>query len=647
MKGMSLPSGFLDELRSRLSLSQVVGRKVMWDRKKSNQGKGDMWAPCPFHHEKTASFHVDDRKGFYYCFGCHVKGDAISFVRETENVGFMEAIQMLASEAGMVMPERDPQAQEKSDKRAILFEVMEKAVRFFRMSLGTSAGAQARAYLEKRGLDPNTLNRFEIGFAPNDNAALRTALEGQGVTLEQLIETGMSATSDDGRPPYDRFRNRIMFPIRDGRGRCIAFGGRAMDPNARAKYLNSPETILFDKGRNLYNLGPARAAVGKDHSLIVAEGYMDVIALSQGGFEGAVAPLGTAVTEDQLHLMWRIAPEPIIALDGDKAGIRAAHRVIDLALPHLRSGQALRFAMMPAGQDPDDLLRSGGPEAVKQVLEAAQPMVQLMWAREIEGQTFDSPERKAALDKRLFEKTSQIQDAVLRGHYEAALKDLKWQHFRARPKGAPWSPKARVPVQSTTKASELVAADENVTNYIRESVLLAVLIHTPPLLNEFADQLFMLDLETPELDQMLRVMRNMGDETTTTIRSEISRLMGVEPLEKLMRSRHVSITPCLRVPDNIEMARMTVQEELAKIGSNKGLAVELNEAISEQDRIIDDTILWRLGQAADAKNRASRSDNEDRAQYDLGDNGARINREEREKLDALLSKINYGKKGNS
>ncbi|MDJ0827249.1 MAG: CHC2 zinc finger domain-containing protein, partial [Rhodobacter sp.] len=250
---MSLPPGFLDELRTRTSLAQVVGRKVMWDARKSNQGKGDMWAPCPFHQEKTASFHVDDRKGYYYCFGCHAKGDAISFVRETENVGFMEAVEILARETGLQMPARDPKAQEKADRRAVLADVMEQAVQHYRLQLKTAAAAPARDYLEGRGLDAAALERWEIGFAPDARQGVFAHLTGKGVAADLVIDAGLAAKPEDGGAPYDRFRGRIVFPIRDARGRAIALGGRAMDPAARAKYLNSPETELFDKGRSLYN----------------------------------------------------------------------------------------------------------------------------------------------------------------------------------------------------------------------------------------------------------------------------------------------------------------------------------------------------------------------------------------------------------
>jgi len=408
---MSLPHGFLDELRTRVSLAQVVGRKVVWDARKSNAAKGDLWAPCPFHQEKTASFHVDDRKGFYYCFGCHAKGDALSFLRETENLSFMEAVEVLAREAGMTMPARDPQAAEKADRGRELSEVLEAAARHYRRQLASNAGSAAREYLERRRLDPATQERFGLGFAPDDRRGLIRAMADQGIGADRLAEAGMAILPDDGGEPYDRFRGRVMFPIRDGRGRMISFGGRALSPNAQAKYLNGSDTILFNKGHTLFNLALAREAAAKGATVIMAEGYMDVIALSQAGFAGAVAPLGTAVTAEQLQLLWRLAPEPVVMLDGDKAGLKAALRVIDLALPLLEAGRALRFATLPEGLDPDDLIRERGGASMAAVIAAAEPMVNLLWRRETEGKVFDSPERRAMLDKALRASIRNIPDA--------------------------------------------------------------------------------------------------------------------------------------------------------------------------------------------------------------------------------------------
>jgi DNA primase len=643
---MSLPPGFLDDLRNRISLSQVVGRKVMWDARKSNQAKGDLWAPCPFHQEKTASFHVDDRKGFYYCFGCHAKGDAIGFVKETENVEFMEAIEILAREAGLPMPARDPKAQEKADRRSLLVGVMEQAVQFFRLQLRTGAASAARDYLARRGLSEQALERWEIGFAPDGWQNLWDHLTGKGVAEDLILGAGLAKPSNTGKRPYDTFRNRIMFPIRDARGRAIAFGGRAMDPNDTAKYLNSPETELFDKGCNLYNHGPAREAAGKGQPLIVAEGYMDVIALAEAGFGASVAPLGTAITETQLQLLWRIAPEPIIALDGDTAGLRAALRLIDLALPMLEAGQSLRFAIMPEGQDPDDLLRAKGPQAVQAVLDEAMPMVRLLWQRETEGKSFDSPERKAALDKALREKIKLIRDASIRQHYGQEIKDLRWQLFRPqRSSGAGWSPRKSVQVAPTpgAKTSLLAAAGEGAEEHLREAVILAAVIATPTIAIEFEAGLETLRCADPDHAALRDMVLRVGIDTPDRLWPEIDAQLGAAPLEKLHALRHVAITPCVRNPGDPELARMTVAEELAKLSAMRGVLAEVAEAAEDLGGIADEAVTWRLGQAAEARNRAMRSQQEDKAEYDLGDNGARINRDERAALDALLENISFSK----
>ncbi|EAU45718.1 DNA primase [Salipiger bermudensis] len=653
---MSLPPGFLDELRNRTSLVQVVGRKVMWDNRKSNQAKGDMWAPCPFHQEKSASFHVDDRKGFYYCFGCHAKGDAISFVRESENVEFMEAIEILAREAGMPMPARDPQAAKKADRREQLSEVMEQAVRFFRMQLRAGAATEARAYLDRRGLKEDVRDRFEIGFAPEGWQNLWDHLRGQGVAEDLILGAGLAKASDRGKAPYDVFRNRIMFPIRDARGRAIAFGGRAMDPRDNAKYLNSPETELFDKGRNLYNHAPAREAAGKGQPLIVAEGYMDVIALSEAGFGASVAPLGTAVTETQMQLLWRITDEPIVALDGDKAGLRAAYRVIDLALPLLQAGKTLRFALMPEGKDPDDLLRAEGAGAVSKVLEGAMPMVQLLWRRETEGKVFDSPERKAALDARLRDVLRQIQDPGLRRHYGDEIKELRFQLFRPqRPKrafggggaGGPrraWN--APAPPSASVKSSLLVAAGDTAENELREAVILAVLLSTPELIAEFEQGLEMLNCTDPVRASLRDVLLRNNADSAAALREEAEYRIGPEPLENLLAARHVAVVPCVRRPGDIELARMTVAEELSKITARSGAAAEIAEAEEDLEHLADEALTWRLAQAAKARNEAVLRKDEGEMDYDFGPNGARLDKDERDAFKALTEQIRFSKHGN-
>ena len=652
---MSLPPGFLDELRSRLSLAQVVGRKVMWDARKSNQGKGDMWAPCPFHQEKTASFHVDDRQGFYYCFGCHAKGDAISFVRETENVGFMEAVEILAREAGLAMPARDAKAAEKADRRSQLVEVMEQSVQFFRLQLRTGAGAAARDYLAGRGLDAAALERWEIGFAPDGWQALWEHLRAKSVAEELILEAGLARESQKGGKPYDVFRNRIMFPIRDARGRAIAFGGRAMDPEDNAKYLNSPETALFDKGRVLFNMGPARAAAGKGAALIVAEGYMDVIALSQAGFGAAVAPLGTAVTEEQLRLLWRMADEPVVALDGDRAGLGAAMRLVDLALPLLEAGKSLRFALMPEGLDPDDVLKAQGPGAMQALIDGALPMVELLWRRETEGKVFDSPERRAALDLKLRNAIKQIQDPSIRSHYGQAIKDRRWQLFRAQGQGQgragsnaggrKWAPKGPPPVTPSARGSVLVSGSDAVQDVLREAVILATLIENPDLIERHLARLERLGMALPDHRAMLAVLLRHDPDAGADLRGEIIAAIGPEPVEKLFALGHVRISPPMRHPGDVTIASQCLAEELTKLETGQGALREVEEAAQDIAEAADEGLTWRLGQAAQAREQAFRGQDEDTATYDVADSGALMNRDEREAFEALLRDVQTTKKG--
>ncbi|WP_172293578.1 DNA primase [Pseudoruegeria sp. HB172150] len=649
---MSLPPGFLDELRSRTSLAQVVGRKVMWDPRKSNQGKGDMWAPCPFHQEKTASFHVDDRKGYYYCFGCHAKGDAISFVRETENVSFIEAIEILAREAGMPMPERDPKAQEKADRRTRLAEVMERAVQHFRLQLKTGAAAEARDYLAGRGLSSDVQERWEIGFAPPGWQGLWDHLRGKGVEEDLILGAGLAKPSNQGKAPYDTFRNRIMFPIRDAPGRAIAFGGRAMDPTDNAKYLNSPETELFDKGRSLFNVRSAREAAGKGQSLLVAEGYMDVIALSEAGFTATVAPLGTAITEDQLQMLWRIAPEPVIALDGDTAGLRAAMRLIDMVLPQLEAGKSLRFAIMPPGQDPDDVIRTGGAGAMQKILDQAQPLVHLLWRRETEGKVFDSPERKAALDKALRSAIQKIPDATLKRHYGDEIQRLRWELFGNRSKGQRQGGRLRGnwnkdPAGATpgARASLLAATAGEIEDQLREAVILAVLLTHPALLPDFEDELDRLDCSLPDHARIRDAVLRHGGCEPNELKAKVVGETGADALEKLFTQSHIAVIPAIRHSSDVGAARQCLHEEFVKLGARRGAAREVSEAMQDIDRLADEGLTWRLTQAALAKERAEHGSSEDKTVYDTAPSGARMNREERSAFDALISNIQFTKPG--
>ena len=640
---MALPPGFLDELRSRTSIAQVVGKKVLWDSRKSNQGKGDMWAPCPFHQEKTASFHVDDRKGYYYCFGCNAKGDAIGFIKETENVSFIEAVEILCIEAGMQLPAVDPAAKQKLDRQAQLAGVMEDALNFFRLNLNTSGAADVRSYLNDRGLKDNVAERFEIGFAPDSWQALWDHLKNKSVDEELIFAAGLAKSSTNGKRPYDTFRNRIIFPIRDPRGRCIGFGGRAMDLANNAKYLNSPETELFDKGRNLYNLVPAREAAGKGQSLIVAEGYMDVIALGQAGFNAAVAPLGTAVTETQLQLIWRLSDEPIIALDGDLAGIRAAHRLIDMALPLVEAGKSLRFAVLPEGQDPDDLIRANGSKAMQEVIDHARPMIEMLWEREVYGKNFDSPERKAALDKILREKLKLIKDTSIRRHYAQTLKSMRWELFRIKSKAAKsgrWKNESNLP-RATTRSSSLAHKTEN-NHFLRQSVILASLLKTPKALKLVKTQLEDLQFSTLEHQKLQQFLLQYSDPLDDLFNSA-EQIFGIEELQALLRLPYVRIAPSVRNFGDVDLVVTCLLHEFAQIFAIDAHGREVVEAVEDQSDQDDEGLTWRLGESAKQVQVAQHGGLDDKTHYRTASNGLKVSLDEQNKLKSLLDDINFSK----
>jgi len=415
---------FLDDLRARLPVSEVVGRRVKL-KKAGREWKG----LSPFQQEKSPSFTVNDQKGFYHDFSSGKHGDIISFLMETEGVGFAEAVERLAAMAGMALPAATPDAARHEQRRKTLYDVMELATKFFADTLASRHGARARGYLADRAISPAVQVQFRIGYAPAERFALKEYLGAQGIPVEDMVEAGLLVAGDDIPVPYDKFRDRVMFPISDLRNRVIAFGGRALEKDVAAKYMNSPETPLFHKGDNLYNLSAARQAAHNGSPLVVVEGYVDVIAMVGSGFAATVAPLGTALTENQLALLWKMADEPILCFDGDKAGQKAAWRAADLALPQLKPGKSLRFALLPEGQDPDDLARSGGRLAIEEVIGAARGLADVIWAREIEGGSFATPERRAALEMRINELTNSIRDEVLRRYYRQDLAERLQRTF--------------------------------------------------------------------------------------------------------------------------------------------------------------------------------------------------------------------------
>jgi DNA primase len=513
---MKFTPEFLDEIRARLPVSEVVGARV----KLRKQGRE--WAGLsPFNAEKTPSFFVNDHKRFYKDFSSGKSGDIFTFLIDTEGLSFPEAVERLARQAGVAMPRQTPENEERERKRATLVEVMALAQLYFETALQEPAGARARGYLADRRIDPAAQQLFGIGYAPSERFALRDALAAKGVGVDQMVEAGLLVHGEGIAVPFDRFQNRVMFPIHDRSGKTIAFGGRAMEPGAKAKYLNSPETPLFHKGSVLFNHHRARASAHDKQQVIAVEGYVDAIAMTEAGFANVVAPLGTALTPDQCALLWGMAGEPILCFDGDKAGRKAAFRAIETALPLIGAGKSLRFALLPEGQDPDDLVRSSGPAAVDEALRAARPFADMLFARETEDRQFDTPESRAALERRLGEATAAITDETLRRHYQADMRRRLSEFFapaggravetpmRGAPRGFDGPRRGFTPFQRGPRVgfveaplapqSALGALGRKSREAPREIVILAVALGHPALLERHVEDLAGLEFGSPRL----------------------------------------------------------------------------------------------------------------------------------------------------
>ncbi|WP_372005588.1 DNA primase [Tistrella mobilis] len=512
---MALPPGFIEELRARIRLSDVVGRRVKLIRRgREHTGL------CPFHNEKTPSFTVSDDKGFYYCFGCGAKGDAIDFEMKLGGFDFRETVERLAGEVGLTVPAEDPDAKRKAERREGLVDVVEEACRWFESRLGTDEAAPARDYLVRRGFGPDSWGRFRFGYAPDRRDVLIRTFEQRGIALDRLVESGLARRRED-RSAFDYFRGRLIIPIADRRGRIIAFGGRVLG-EGEPKYLNSPDTPLFEKGRVLYGWPVAREAARKAGTVLVVEGYLDVAALVQAGRPHAVAPLGTALTEHQIEELWRMAPEPVLCLDGDAAGIRAARRAAERALPLLKPGHSLRFVRLPGGHDPDSLIRAEGVGAFDRAVAVPQPMIDLLWQAALEGHATDTPERLAALEADLMAQADTIRDPLIRDLYRRDFRDRVWQLRRAkrgggsgqmaagrpgfqRPQGERRSGKPK-PGQlnddPTPIAAPALGQGHEGQSARREAALLAAVLLHPQLLEVAEDEVAALPVATPALDRL-------------------------------------------------------------------------------------------------------------------------------------------------
>lgn len=575
---MRFSNSFLDELRDRVPISDVIGRRVTWDRKKTNTGRGDYWACCPFHGEKSPSFHCEDRKGRYHCFGCGVSGDHFRFLMELDGVSFQDAVQSIADIAGVAMPAPDPEAARRERERHNLFDVMELATQFFQDQLQTSAGAKARAYLRDRGLTGRTIETFRLGYSLDSRNALKEFLAGKGVDREQIEACGLVVHGPDIPVSYDRFRDRIMFPILSVREKVIAFGGRALSPDAPAKYLNSNETELFSKGQVLFNHARARRAVqGADGAgtVIAVEGYMDVIALAQAGVDNAVAPLGTALTENQLDLLWKMTSVPVLCFDGDGAGLRAASRAVDIALPHLKPGQSLKIALLPDGKDPDDLVKTEGRAPFDKVISESRPLAEMVWLRETTGASFDTPEKRAELEARLKNVTQVIADESVRRHYQQDMRDRLYAFFSASsPQGQARanfkrgqgggrggsqqqnnSPSRQAPVSDRLAKSGLVSGFRALPS-LRESVLAMTIVNHPGLFFEDYDEIAHLEFENRDMQRFWQAVMSVAAASGPGLtREELITALEVQGFDSLLAS----------LEQQIRFARVWIATEQAAI----------------------------------------------------------------------------------
>lgn len=542
INAMRFSPALLDEIRNRLPVSAVVGRRV------SLKKQGREWRGLsPFNKEKTPSFYVNDQKGFYHCFSSGKHGDQFTFLMEVEGLSFPEAVERLAGEAGVTLPKPDPEAYKREERAKGLSEINELAAQFFEQQLQGAAGTDARAYLVQRELTRETQKEFRIGYAPNSKHALKEFLSSKGVAVEDMITAGLLIGGDDISIPYDRFRDRVMFPIQNSRGSVIAFGGRAMAKDAQAKYLNSPETPLFHKGAQLYNIQRARPAAHTKDRLILVEGYMDVISLHQAGFPEAVAPLGTAFTEDQLKLLWRLVDVPVFCFDGDKAGVRAAERAMDVALPHVSAGKSLSFALLTAGLDPDDFVRQRGTEAFEGVLNAAEPLVSLLWERETRGHDLRTPEARAALEARLRVLLRAIQDPTVRKYYGAEFKQKLDQMMGATkqranvPRTSNWQKNAPLNTapSSALLRSRLGGRGTGSTWPLAEATILALAYQHSQLIADHVEDFAALELADSELIRLRDTLleATAGGEADRQVLAEAG-LSGL--LERLLGTVHKS-----------------------------------------------------------------------------------------------------------
>ena len=572
---MAFTPQFLDEVQDRAGLAAVVGRRVRL-QKKGREHSG----LCPFHNEKTPSFTVNEDKGFYHCFGCGEHGSVFDFVMKTENMSFPEAVERLAGEAGMEMPIETPEERERAKRAETHYEVLERAAAYFQDQLRLSVGRPALSYLTDRGITEDSIGTFQLGYAPDTKGGLKTALSREGIAEPLMVECGLLIQPEDrDRSPYDRFRGRVMFPITDRKGQVIGFGGRILG-DGEPKYLNSPETPLFHKGRSLYGIAQALQAARKKDQIIVTEGYTDVIALHQAGFDTAVAPLGTALTEEQIQLLWRIAREPVLCFDGDAAGQKASARAADRALPHLQPGNSLRFAVLPPGEDPDSMIKSHGAEAMQALLSGAQSLADILWRMEIHGYKLETPDERAWLERRLRDRAMRIEDETVRRHYLNDLRSRLWEAFQKnRDKGQPKRGRRGPPAQQMAEKSGVGTHVDRA--WLGEAILVYTLVTHPDLFDHVGELLGSIAFSHAELDKLRQ-------EVLKTLASShnLGEGLDIQALEDHLKNTGFSDLLrgplCRQVFNHASFARPDEKLEVARIGWEQQFRIFKRDQLLEE-----------------------------------------------------------------
>ena len=621
---MRFDENILSEIKARIPVSQVVSATVKLKR----QGR-EFIGLSPFKNEKTPSFTVNDHKGFYHCFASGEHGDIFSFLMKIEGLSFPEAVEKLAGIAGVALPQPTEQDREKSSLRQELIAIHEKAAAYFVDELRSVAGREAREYLIQRGIDPELQKRFRIGYAPGNRTALKTHLREAGFKPESIAQSGLVIAGEDIAVPYDRFRHRVMFPITNLKNEVIAFGGRALSEDQPAKYLNSPETLLFHKGSVLFNLAPARQPAFDSGTILIVEGYMDVIALAGAGFNNAVAPLGTAVTDNQLRLLWRMASEPVFCLDGDSAGRKAAYRAVETALPHLEPGKSARFVFLPDGQDPDDIVQDQGAEFFRQLLDRSQPLSEVLWQKEWEAGVWDTPERRADLEARLNAAVRTIQNGSVKSHYEADIRSRLFAAWRdsnrqrydkksdktrnnryggrgqsvaGRQKNWNSSRAANSLFQarnhlgggaSTSLTQSVLVKEQKLNASTTEALLISFLFHHPWLLDEFVEEISAIKIENSRIEQLRDAFLSIHAEHHPVDREVLNSQLSLRGLDAMLLQILQSIPGKSTLSDDCEagspevrdawhrlmneIRRMSLTRELDTAGKSMGYDISEEE----------------------------------------------------------------------